>query len=124
MEALPLRTGRTNCVTDIQRDMAEQTLAIIASKEKMEPRWSRTVYRIKSVRGTTGAGLPEYRVEAVSDVFPGDKDDPTIWYAHNRVQRILDPKEPPADRVRREPTYFVDRDVNGRRYFTDFPFAE
>ena len=31
MEALPLRTGRTNCVTSMQRDMAEQTLAIIAS---------------------------------------------------------------------------------------------
>ena len=31
MEALPLRTGRTNCVTNMQRDMAEQTLAIIAS---------------------------------------------------------------------------------------------
>ena len=27
---------------------------------------------------------------AVSDVFPGDKDDPAIWYAHNRVQRILE----------------------------------
>ena len=31
MEALPLRTGRTNCVTSMQRDMAEQTLAIVAS---------------------------------------------------------------------------------------------
>ena len=31
MEALPLRTGRTNCVTNMQRDMTEQTLAIIAS---------------------------------------------------------------------------------------------
>jgi histone H3/H4 len=31
MEALPLRTGRTNCVTNMQQDMAEQTLAIIAS---------------------------------------------------------------------------------------------
>ena len=31
MEALPLRTGRTNCVTNMQQDMVEQTLAIIAS---------------------------------------------------------------------------------------------
>jgi hypothetical protein len=30
MEALPLRTNRTNCVTNIQQDV-EQTLAIIAS---------------------------------------------------------------------------------------------
>ena len=31
MEALPLRTGRANCVTNMQQDMVEQTLAIIAS---------------------------------------------------------------------------------------------
>eukprot|EP01049_Picozoa_sp_SAG25_P001865 SAG25_NODE_89_length_16305_cov_24.431630_5_plen_71_part_00 len=30
---------------------------------KMNPRWSRTVYKIKSVKGTTGAGVPHYRVD-------------------------------------------------------------
>eukprot|EP01049_Picozoa_sp_SAG25_P004749 SAG25_NODE_306_length_10078_cov_13.534923_4_plen_110_part_00 len=97
------------------------------NKEKMGPRWSRTVYRIKSVKATTGAGLPEYRVEAVSDVYPGDKDDPTIWYAHNRVQRILEPTEPPADKVREEPTYKEQPTaptVDGRKYWMDFPFSE
>jgi hypothetical protein len=42
---------------------------------KMEPRWSRTVYKVKSLKGTTGASVPHYRVEAVS----GDKDDETLW---------------------------------------------
>jgi hypothetical protein len=28
--------------------------------------------------------------------------------AHNRVQRILEPTEPPADKVREEPTYRAD----------------
>jgi hypothetical protein len=28
MEALPVRTGRANCVTNMQQDMVEQTLAI------------------------------------------------------------------------------------------------
>jgi hypothetical protein len=37
MEALPLRTGRTNCVTNMQQDMVEQTLAIIASMEGRLP---------------------------------------------------------------------------------------
>jgi hypothetical protein len=67
---------------------------------------------------------PEYRVEAVSDVYPGDKDDPTIWYAHNRVQRILEPTEPPADKVREEPTYKEQATVDGRKYWMDFPFSE
>ena len=31
MEALPLRAGRTNCMSNIQQDMIEQTLAILAS---------------------------------------------------------------------------------------------
>ena len=31
MEALSLKTGRTGCVPDIQREMVEQTLAILAS---------------------------------------------------------------------------------------------
>ena len=31
MEALPLRAGRANCMSNIQQDMIEQTLAILAS---------------------------------------------------------------------------------------------
>jgi len=31
MEAVPLRAGRAQCVSNIQQDMVEQTLAIIAS---------------------------------------------------------------------------------------------
>jgi hypothetical protein len=31
MEALPLRAGRASCMSDIQQDMIEQTLAILAS---------------------------------------------------------------------------------------------
>ena len=31
MEALSLKTGRTGCVPDMQKDMVEQTLAILAS---------------------------------------------------------------------------------------------
>ena len=31
MEAVPLRAGRAQCVSNMQQDMVEQTLAIIAS---------------------------------------------------------------------------------------------
>jgi hypothetical protein len=31
MQAVPLRAGRAQCVSNMQRDMVEQTLAIIAS---------------------------------------------------------------------------------------------
>ena len=31
MEALPLRAGRANCTSNLQQDMIEQTLAILAS---------------------------------------------------------------------------------------------
>ena len=31
MEALPLRAGRANCMSNIQQDMIEHTLAILAS---------------------------------------------------------------------------------------------
>jgi histone H3/H4 len=31
MEAVPLRAGRAKCVSNMQQDMVEQTLAIIAS---------------------------------------------------------------------------------------------
>jgi hypothetical protein len=31
MEALPLRAGRANCMSNIQQDMTEQTLASLAS---------------------------------------------------------------------------------------------
>ena len=31
MEALPLRAGRANCMSNIQQDMIEQTLAILVS---------------------------------------------------------------------------------------------
>ena len=31
MEALPLRAGRASCMSNIQQDMIEQTLAILAS---------------------------------------------------------------------------------------------
>eukprot|EP01047_Picozoa_sp_COSAG01_P077087 COSAG01_NODE_13758_length_1539_cov_10.421528_2_plen_100_part_00 len=85
---------------------------------------SRTVYRVKSVKGTTGAGVPHYRVEAVSEVYPGDKDDDTVWYAHDRVQRILEPQEPPLDRVRQQPEYEREKDVGTQRYYTNYGFAE
>jgi hypothetical protein len=92
---------------------------------KMNPRWSRTVYRVKSVKGTTGAGVPHYRVEAVSEVYPGDKDDDTMWYAHDRVQRILEPQEPPLDRVRQQPEYEREKDtLSGQRYYMNYGFAE
>jgi hypothetical protein len=32
METLPLRTGRTNCVTNMQQDMVEQTLGPLICK--------------------------------------------------------------------------------------------
>jgi hypothetical protein len=32
MEAVPLRAGRAQCVSNMQQDMVEQTLAIIASR--------------------------------------------------------------------------------------------
>ena len=41
-----------------------------------------------------------------------------------RLQRILEPKEPPLDRVRQQPEYKRDKDVGTQRYYTNYGFAE
>jgi hypothetical protein len=94
---------------------------------KMGPRWSRTVYQITKVRGRTG--VPEYRVEPVEDLYKGDFDNRTQWYAHDRVQKVLLPDDvkqtPVLDKVSEAPTYRIDKDMpGGQRYYQDYPFAE
>jgi hypothetical protein len=94
---------------------------------KMGPRWSRTVYEIAKVRGTTG--VPEYRVKPVEDLYKGDTDNRTQWYPHDRVQRVFLPGDeaqtPVLDKVREAPTYRIDKDVpSGQRYYEGYPFAE
>jgi hypothetical protein len=56
---------------------------------------------------------------------PGDKDDDTMWYAHDRVQRILEPQELLLDRVRQQPEYEREKDtLSGQRYYMNYGFAE
>jgi hypothetical protein len=95
---------------------------------KMGPRWSRTIYEITKVRGTTG--VPEYRVQPLEDdngnpiVADGDEHKPSQWYPHDRIQKITAADAPVSDKVRDQATYKIDKDIGGKRYYQDYPFAE
>ncbi len=50
MEALPLRAGRANCMSNIQLDMIEQTLAILASMMQRATHVDATLYCAEAKR--------------------------------------------------------------------------
>jgi hypothetical protein len=55
---------------------------------KMGPRWSRTMYEITKVRGSTG--VPEYRVQPADDLHKDDLDKPELVVsARPRAESVL-----------------------------------
>jgi hypothetical protein len=67
----------------------------------------------------------EHMTEAPRFQVLPDDHDATCCDAHDRVQRILEPQEPPLDRVRQQPEYEREKDtLSGQRYYMNYGFAE
>jgi hypothetical protein len=65
MEALPLRAGRANCMSNIQQDMIEQTLAILASMMQ------RLRMTLPSTVPIVDCGFPGFRFRQYCYRLPG-----------------------------------------------------
>ena len=91
-----------------------------SNAQKQNPRWSEDIYRIIDKRGTVGTPL-KYRV---SPEDSNVKHDDTVWYGHDKLQKIVKAVTPNPDVLEKPRTYKLDKSVGDSVYYDTFPFPE
>lgn len=92
-----------------------------SNAQKSNPRWSEAIYRIIDKRGTTGTPL-KYRVSPEDAAV--NKHDDSVWYGHDKVQKISKSLTPDSKILDEPRTYKLDKQVGDNVYYETFPFPE